>query len=139
MILNQLRHLRLVMALLILWACSLVQRHRPTLRFCMLSVPTVSLLPLPSKCSSRTSRVVLISLLTTTSTTTKWKWARRILPREEPIQRFHVHSTSGRKLSSRTGAFMWSTMVVSPRIIPSTMHDSSVWNTSCTTRITRTL
>lgn len=70
MILNQLRHLRLVMALLILWACSLVQRHRPTLRLCMLSVPTVSLLPLPSKCSSRTSRVVLISLLTTTSTTT---------------------------------------------------------------------
>lgn len=72
MILNQLRHLRLVMALLILWACSSVAKAQTNAQILYDFGSDRSLSPLPSKCSSRTSGVVLISLLTTTSTTTKW-------------------------------------------------------------------
>lgn len=139
MILNQLRHLRLVMALLILWACSTVAKAQTNAQI------------LYDFGSDRKFVTLTLEMFK------QDKWGStyffvdhdfnydKMVVGEKNIAQGGTYTEISRalnfwqKLSSRTGAFMWSTMVVSLRIIPSTMHGSSVWNTSCTTRITRTL
>lgn len=139
MILNQLRHLRFVMALLILWACSSVAKAQTNAQI------------LYDFGSDRKFVTLTLEMFK------QDKWGStyffvdhdfnydKMVVGEKNIAQGGTYTEISRalnfwqKLSSKTGAFMWSTMVVSPRIIPSTMHGSSVWNTSCTTRITRTL
>lgn len=72
MILNQLRHLRLVMALLILWACSSVAKAQTNAQILYDFGSDRKFVTLTLEMFKQESGVVLISLLTTTSTTTKW-------------------------------------------------------------------
>lgn len=72
MILNQLRHLRLVMALLILWACSSVAKAQTNAQILYDFGSDRKFVTLTLEMFKQDKWGVLISLLTTISTTTKW-------------------------------------------------------------------